>query len=387
MEILANPLFVLAVLCINIVISEWLVRKTFLKHFGTALLVIVITAIFANLRLIPSASNAPPLYDIIFSHIAPIAIFFLLLEVNLRNLKQAGLPMLVMFAIGAIGTMAGTFAGMWAVSGREAIGPFYNAIGGMFTGTYTGGSINFNAVALHYEVNKEGTLYAGSIAVDNILTTAWMIATIALPKVLSKFFYRKSKTSQAALSQEITVKDSDDAETLSPMDLGIMMGLGISSLLVANLLAALLSGAGVNVPSILILTTIALVFAQIPLFHRLKGGRLLGMFSVYLFLAVIGAYCEFAALSAIGSIGITLLIFATILVLVHGIITFGLGAVLKQDWEIVSIASQANIGGSTSALALARSLNRSDLFLPAILVGALGNGIGTYLGFLVAKLL
>ena len=45
------------------------------------------------------------------------------------------------------------------------------------------------------------------------------------------------------------------------------------------------------------------------------------------------------------------------------------------------------IGGSTSALALARSLGRGDLALPGILVGALGNALGTYLGFLTAALL
>ena len=51
------------------------------------------------------------------------------------------------------------------------------------------------------------------------------------------------------------------------------------------------------------------------------------------------------------------------------------------------MASQANVGGGTSALALARSLGRSDLVLPAILVGSLGMAVGTYLGFLTADLL
>ena len=51
-----DPVFVVAVLAANVVISEWLVRHTFLKHFGTALLVIVVTAVTANLGLIPSRS-------------------------------------------------------------------------------------------------------------------------------------------------------------------------------------------------------------------------------------------------------------------------------------------------------------------------------------------
>jgi hypothetical protein len=35
----------------------------------------------------------------------------------------------------------------------------------------------------------------------------------------------------------------------------------------------------------------------------------------------------------------------------------------------------------------ARSLNRMDLLLPGILVGSLGNAIGTYAGFLAVWLL
>ncbi|MFT4820924.1 MAG: putative membrane protein, partial [Candidatus Azotimanducaceae bacterium] len=58
----------------------------------------------------------------------------------------------------------------------------------------------------------------------------------------------------------------------------------------------------------------------------------------------------------------------------------------KQDWQLLAIASQANVGGQTTAIALCRTFNRPELFLPAILVGSLGNGLGTYLGFLVARL-
>ena len=58
-----------------------------------------------------------------------------------------------------------------------------------------------------------------------------------------------------------------------------------------------------------------------------------------------------------------------------------------RDWELISIASQANIGGSTSAMALAESFGRMELILPAILIGSLGNAIGTYIGFLVAGIL
>ena len=58
-----------------------------------------------------------------------------------------------------------------------------------------------------------------------------------------------------------------------------------------------------------------------------------------------------------------------------------------MDWDMIAVASQANIGGNTTAIAAAESLQRPDLLLPGMLVGSLGNAIGTYVGFAVAALL
>ena len=54
---------------------------------------------------------------------------------------------------------------------------------------------------------------------------------------------------------------------------------------------------------------------------------------------------------------------------------------------MIAIVSQANIGGGTTAIALAETFDRKELILPAILVGTLGNALGTYLGFFVIYLL
>ena len=372
-------------LCGNIVVSELLVRKTFLRHIGTALLVILVTAVTSNIRLIPTNSLDAPIYDAIFQYIAPLAIFLLLLEVNLRTILKAGTTMLFIFLIGSFGTVAGVVIGMMVINGRENIGELYNGIAGMFTGTYTGGSINFNAIALHYGVARDGLLYTGSVVVDNILTTIWMIVSIAAPKILVKFRPNPVTNPNSGSSDPAPSVKDFDTETLDPLMLGVLLGSGLAAIWFAETMAALLSAAGVAIPSILILTSIALALAQIPAVNRLKGKKVLGMFAVYLFLSVIGAFCDFGALISIGSLGVTLLILALITVTVHGLITYAGGALFKIDWDIVSIASQANVGGSTSALALARSLDRGDLILPAILVGSLGYGLGTYLGFMVAE--
>ncbi len=389
-----NPLFILAALCLFVMVSEWLVRRTALRHLGTALLVILITAIAANLRLIPAGSSPEmpvPVYDAIFAYVAPIAIFWLLLPVSLRDIMRAGLPIITLFVIGAGGVVLGAFIALHTFSGMRGIGPLHGPLGGMFVATYIGGSINFNAVALGYDVIRNGTLYAGAVAVDNVVTTTWMIATLALPRLLAPLWMRlpageEGDVGLADRVERAAVTDfSDaDAERVDPGDLGLVLALGFLALIASDGISDLLQRAGVTVPSILVLTVIALVLAQIPAISRLRGVRVLGMFAVYLFLAVIGAFCDVPRLLGLGRTGLVLLGFAATLVLVHGVVTFVAARLLRIDAATAAVALQANVGGSTSALALARSLGRGDLVLPGVLVGALGNALGTFVGFWAA---
>ena len=97
--------------------------------------------------------------------------------------------------------------------------------------------------------------------------------------------------------------------------------------------------------------------------------------------------CDVASVRQLGPLGLRLIGFVGIVLAVHGTVVFSVARLLRLDPAMAAVASQANIGGSTSALALARSLARPDLALPGILVGALGNALGTYLGFWVAILL
>lgn len=383
---ITDTLYILTVLCLIVVLSEVLVRKTVLQHFGTALLVIVVTAIIANIGILPAGSTEErPVvaYDGIFMYLAPISIFWLLLRVNLREILKVGLPMLILFIIAALGTTFGIVLGMWLVNGPKFIGNLFPAVGGMFVGTYTGGSVNFNAIALNYDVVRNGVLYGGSIVVDNIITTFWMIATLALPRVLAPL-WKKVQTTQVENAAPLTGIE-EDTESMHPIDLGMVLALGIGALFISNQVSAWLTSLGYTIPSILIITLLSLLLAQLPIVKQLRGAQTLGIFSVYLFLAVIGAFCDVQALGKLGSLGFVLLGMTLIGVLMHGLITFGAARLMKLDLDVAAVVSQANVGGGTSALALARSLGRQDLVLPAVLLGSLGNAIGTFLGFWAAE--
>ena len=347
------------------------------KPLGAALLVIVFTAVLSNLKLIPSASNSIPLYDAIFKYLAPISIFYLLLGANLKSIRKAGLPMIILFLLGSLATVIGIMVSWYLVSPQTILGEDGKILAGMLTGTYTGGSVNFNAVALTYEFQDRGILYAGAIAVDNVITAVWVVITIALP-----VFLRRLVMDRKVSSPNITEAKSDkDSLTLSTLSSYVFIGL------IAFLVAEGVKQIVPEIPSIITLSTLGIVLAQTRFIAKLKGGHTLGLYLVYLFLAVIGAYCEISSVLALGEIGLTLFLFTMVAVLMHGIVIVVLGGLTFRDWDMIAIASQANIGGGTSAIALAETFHRNELILPAILVGTLGNALGTYLGFMVTALL
>ena len=139
-------MYVLAVLSLMVMLSIHFEKTSWGRKVGAALLVILFTAVLANLKIIPSASNAIPLYEGIFNYVAPISIFYLLLGVNLKSIKKAGAPMIILFLIGSLATVLGILSAWYLISHlKDILGDDANIIAGMLTGTYTGGSINFNA--------------------------------------------------------------------------------------------------------------------------------------------------------------------------------------------------------------------------------------------------
>ena len=152
MPFTTNPVYVLAVLCLLVLLSVYSAKFKLGKKLGAALLVILYAAVLANLSLIPSASNSIPLYEGIFTYVAPISIFYLLLDVNLTTIKRAGAPMIVLFLIGSLATFAGILISWWVLTPESILGDGGRIIAGMLAGTYTGGSINFNAIARTLQV-------------------------------------------------------------------------------------------------------------------------------------------------------------------------------------------------------------------------------------------
>ena len=82
-----------------------------------------------------------------------------------------------------------------------------------------------------------------------------------------------------------------------------------------------------------------------------------------------------------------LLAFAAVVVLINMMVSFILGKILRFNLEEIILASNANIGGPTTAAAMAVSKGWTDLVGPVVLVGTLGYVLGTYAGIIVGNVL
>ena len=374
---MTDSIYLLAVLCAVAAIAEWLGRLPAGRWLGGAIISLLLGMLLGNIGLIPTVANAPPLYEYLISVGAPVAIFLLLLDVRLQALKRAGLPMLVAFGIGSVGTLVGVATAFWLTNADEWLGRFAAPVGGMYAATYIGGSANLTAVALHYGVTDEPALFAATNVTDGVAGTLWIAALVVLVQLLHRLLGTRPEPAVADAGQ------IEDARPISLTGVGLLLALALGSLWLSQRMSAWAAQSGAEVPSMLILTTAALLAAHIPAVHRLGGARMLGVFGSYLFLAVIGAGCDFGALVGLGRIGGLLVLFVALVLLIHGLIQFGAGRLLRLSPEVLAIASSANVGGALTIMPIATGLRRMDLLLPGILVGSLGNAIGTYAGFLM----
>ena len=68
-------------------------------------------------------------------------------------------------------------------------------------------------------------------------------------------------------------------------------------------------------------------------------------------------------------------------------VIFGAGRLARIDAGTLAVASQANVGGVGSAVALASARGYSEKLLPGVATGLLGYAVGNYIGYAVAQVM
>jgi len=373
-----DPILVLSFMLSIVAFTRWLEeRYEWVKKISSAVVCTLLGITVANLGII---EHTGPMHSAVFTYAIPYAIVLVIMGTDMRELANAGRPMLIAYGAACLGSLAGGVVAGVAMSGW--VGPEAWKLSGAFAGAFAGGGMNFAAVGQGLGIDS--STFAAAAVADNLSTVPYLLTQVALVGVLGAVFARRARPSEAAVVSDAPADDEalrrrwTDTE-LNITDLSILAALPLLALACARWLVGVIPG----IPEVLWLTTLALIVAQLPWTRKLRGAEVLSYFALHIFFIVLGAA---SVLAEVAQAGLPIFSLMIVIMAVHMVVAYGVGWIARVDLATVTIASQAAIGGPGSALAIGMAMKWHRLVAPAVIVGIFGYALGNYLGFACASI-
>ena len=363
-----------AILFIIAAFSLWAEKTKIGSKISAVVVAIASAFVLSNLSIIPTDA---PAYNIVWSYLVPLAIPLLLFKANLRKIMKEAGPTLIAFFFGAIGTITGTFISFEIFS----LGPEGWKLAGIFCSTYVGGSMNYVATAAALKLNAGDLLTAG-VAADNLVMAAYFVLLFALPSfaILKKLFPTKHDEKANTIQDDVKVEENKKPDLFN-MVKGLAVGLAICAVGFGISDLINIQGSGILIITAIVVALATFLPNQIG---TIEGADQVGAMLMQIFFVVIGAS---ANISVVLRVGPVLFFFAAVILLIHLLFILAAGKIFKLDLAEIVIASNANMGGPTTAAAMAVARKWKDLVIPAVLCGTLGYAIATFIGVAIGNLL
>ena len=358
-----NTWALFAILVVVAALAIWMEQKYKWAGKVTGCVIALIGAmILSNIRVIPTDA---PAYDFVWSYVVPLAVPLLLFNANVKKIWKESGRVLVIYLISGIGTLVGGIVAFYLLHNQIAD---LHKIAAMMVGSYTGGSVNM--VAMSDAFGASGDMVSSSVVADNLLMALYFFVLIAIPTI--KFFLKKFKhpyideveARKASGESENQAASYWKAKPVALIDIAEALAIAFAIVAISTAIAdffagliptsnfglALLNGLLGN--KYLIMPTLTMLLATIkPEFMgNIGGAQEIGTFLIHIFFAVIGVP---ASIYLIVTQAPLLLVFCAIIVGMNMIVSFVFGKIFKFNLEEICIASNANIGGPTTAAALA----------------------------------
>lgn len=379
--------FVLTTLLIVSASGIAIEQKTTLgKALSAPLVTMLMSLLLANVGVIPFQS---PAYGFINKYLVPLAVPLFLFDSDIRRVVRDADSLLVAFIVGAVSTLIGTIATFSLIPLRK-LGQDGWKVACALNSRHIGGAINFVAVA--DTLNIDGSVVSAAIAADNVVVALYF----ALLFYLAKSGENGDTTTISSTSEEEMLNLpslGDDVvvtngETPKPITTSsIAYSIASASCLVT--IGDMLTRAICPTLSSMVFTSIITVFAATlhpKWFRKLHStGSAIGILFLQLFFAASGAS---GSLLLVISRAPSLLAFSMMQIAIHFVFLLGIGrGIFRLKPNELYLASNANVGGPTTAAAMAQAKEWNRLVLPALLVGVFGYATATALSLSLGPLL
>ena len=379
-----------------------------------------LSMLLCNLGLLPSSH---PIYNFVTKYLIPLAIPLLLLDADLKKcIKKTG-TLLQAFLCGAVGTIVGTIVAFKLIPMKSVVGA--EKIAAALCARHIGGAVNFIAVSDFFQTPPDAV--AAALAADNVVVALYFafLFAISVPSkesddietqvvnqiqlVQPQINKETSKCPMAPLLDLFEMIDDNSTQpiiqtpeptqlaiqtpkpTLSPKMYYPKPGItlqSLSSALCISLIMCAISEAlayftkGSFMLYVSMLTVLAATTFPKLLGSSSESGGILGVLIMQFFFSVTGAMGHIPTVLKMAPV---LFSHAALQISVHFMVTLGLGKVFNLPFREIVLASNANVGGPTTAAAMASSKRWKLLVLPALLTGVFGYAIATAVGIILGN--
>lgn len=368
--------FLAAVLGLIFWLSTLEPLKKLFEYLPPVIWAYFVPMILTTIGLTPSSSVV---YDWMSRYLLPVALFLLMITVDLPAIIKLGGTAIFMMLAGTAGIVIGGPVA-YLVFGSLLPPDAWQGLATL-SGSWIGGTANM--LAIKESVGAADDILGPIIVVDTVVGYGWMGILIFLSIFQERFDkWIKADTSVMERTNETLLAMDNERRPTSITDLAVIVGMAFA----ATVLALAAGGAlpALGDPTIISSTTWAvLIVVTAGLFLSFTGVRKLeragasrmGFLALYLLLTSIGAQADLAAV-----LDAPVYLLAGVLwIAIHIVLLMIAARIVRAPLFFVATGSMANIGGAASAPIVA------SVYLPAMApVGLLMAVAGYFLGIYAA---
>jgi uncharacterized membrane protein len=329
-----------------------------------------------TLGLTPPSS---PAYDFTTRYFLPLALFLLMISIDLKSVAKLGPTALFMVTAGTVGIVIGGPISLM-LFGHVLPSDAWTGFAAL-SGSWIGGTANMVAVA--ESVGTPDSAFGPIIVVDTVVGYGWM-GVLLFFSVWQKKFDSRTRANTAAIEEtnaRLAEMDRDRHPT-TVRDAAFLVGIGLGAAVLSVNLGDRMPALGdptiisATTWAVLIVVTGGLLLSFTPLREFEKvGASQLGYTALYLLLAGIGAQADLKAVLQAP----VYLVAGAVWIAIHVGILYVAARIVRAPLFFIATGSMANIGGAASAPVVA------GVYHPAMApVGLLMAVVGYVLGIYAA---